>query len=91
MAVDLDALYREYLVRFDREVGPCEVGAFAKYEGRLIKKLGRADFTTAFAAYQDTAERYHATLEAGDTVNDVVVKMLRDQAAGLILKPPGLP
>jgi len=91
MALDLAALYLEYLARFDRQVGAVDVGAFAKYEGRLIKKLGRADFAAAFLTYQETAERYQATLEAGDTVNDVVMKLLRDQAAALILKPPGLP
>jgi hypothetical protein len=90
MALDIDALYKEYLVRFDRDVGACDVGAFAKYQGTLIKKLARDEFEPAFREYHDTAERYHASLDAGDTVNDVVVKLLRDRAAKLVLKPPGV-
>ena len=89
MALDLIALYREYLVRFDREMAGVEVGAFAKYQGRLIKKMSRAEFDDAFTEYHGLAERYHDSLDRGDTINDVVVKMLRDHAATLVLKPPG--
>jgi hypothetical protein len=90
VAIDLPALYVEYLNRFDREVGTTvEVGAFAKYQGRLIKKMSRDEFDPSFTEYADMARRYHDSLERGDTINDVVVKMLRDSAAKLILKPPG--
>jgi hypothetical protein len=89
MALDIAALYLEYLARFDREVGAVDVGAFAKYQGRLIKKMGRDEFEPAFREYHDLAQRYADSLERGDTINDVTVKLLRDQAAKLILKPPG--
>jgi len=89
MALDLTVLYREYLTRFDRELGAVEVGAFAKFQGRLIKKMSRDEFEPAFLEYHDLAERYHDSLDRGDTINDVVVKMLRDHAAKLVLKPPG--
>ena len=88
MAVDLVALYREYLTRFDREVGAVDVGAFAKYQGRLIKKMARDEFDPAFLEYHDLAQRYHDSIDRGDTINDVLIKMLRDHAAKLILKPP---
>jgi hypothetical protein len=89
MALDLAALYLEYLARFDRNVGAVDVGAFAKYEGRLIKKLSRAEFEPAFLEYADLAHRYHDSVDRGDTINDAVVKLLRDQAAKLVIKPPG--
>jgi hypothetical protein len=89
MAIDLAALYLEYLARFDRQVGAVDVGAFAKYEGRLIKKLGRAEFEAAFLEYADLFERYKDSVERGDTINDAMVKLLRDQAAKLVIKPPG--
>jgi hypothetical protein len=88
VAIDLAALYSEYLSRFDRQVGAVEVGAFAKYEGRLVKKMSRDEFDAAFLEYADLAGRYHDSVDRGDTINDVMVKMLRDQAAKLILKPP---
>ena len=79
----------EYLTRFDRQVGAVEVGAFAKYEGRLIKKMSRDEFDPAFLEYADLAGRYHDSVDRGDTINDAMVRMLRDSAAKLILKPPG--
>lgn len=90
MALDLAALYLEYLARFDRQVGAAvDVGAFAKYEGRLIKKLSRAEFEPVFLEYADLARRYADSVDRGDTINDAMVKLLRDQAAKLVLKPPG--
>ena len=91
MALDLPALYREYLTRFDRKLGAVEVGAFAKFEGKLIKKLAREDFEAAFLEYHEIAQRYYEGIERGDTMNDVVVKMLREKAAQLILDPPKPP
>lgn len=88
MALDLPALYGEYLARFDREVSGVEIGAFAKYQGRLIKKMNAEDFECAFMEYHELATHYHDALDRGDTINDVMVKMLRDHAATLVLKPP---
>ena len=89
MALDLTALYREYLVRFDREVGAIQVGQFAKYQGKLIQKLARPDFDELFAEYHELAQHYYESIDRGDTINDVAVKLLREKAAQLILKPPG--
>lgn len=88
MAIDLEDSYREYLARFDREVGPAQIGEFAKFRGRLIKKLAHGEFAPALAEYHELAERYHTSLERGDTINDVMVKLLREQAAKLVLEPP---
>jgi hypothetical protein len=89
MALDLAALYSEYLIRFDREVGAVEIGAFAKYQGRLIKRMARGEFDPAFLEYHDLAQRFHEGLDRGDTINDALIKLLRDHAAKLVLRPPG--
>jgi hypothetical protein len=86
---DLPGRYHEYLERFHKELGDVAVGAFAKYAGKLIKKMSFEDFTPAFIEYTEMAERYHESLERGDTINDVVLKVLREQAAALVLAPPG--
>lgn len=88
MVEDLPARYQEYLGRFAAEVGDVQVGAFAKYAGRLIKKLAFEEFTPAYLEYTELADRYRDSLERGDTVNDVVLRLLRDKAAALVLKPP---
>jgi hypothetical protein len=85
---DLPSRYHEYLARFEREVGKIELGQFAKFAGKLIKKLPFEEFTPAFLEYTEMAERYTESIERGDTINDIVLRLLRDKAAGLVLPPP---
>lgn len=88
MIDDLPAQYHDYLDRFASELGDVKVGAFAKYNGKLIKKLTFEEFTPAFLEYQEIAKRYTESLERGDTINDVVLRLLRERCANLVLKPP---
>jgi hypothetical protein len=88
MIEDLPGRYAEYLERFTREVGELEVGKFAKYRGKLIKKLGFEEFTPAYLEYTEVSDQYFASLQRGDTVNDMVLRMLREQALSLVLAPP---
>jgi hypothetical protein len=85
---DLPERYHEYLERFATAIGEVAVGGFAKYNGRLVKKLGFEDFTPAYLEYTAIVQRYQESLERGDTINDLVIKLLREQAASLVLKPP---
>jgi hypothetical protein len=85
---DLPERYHEYLDRFMTEIGDVKVGAFAKYNGRLIKKLSFEEFTPAWLEYQQIATQYTESLERGDTINDVVLRLLREKAAGVVMKPP---
>jgi len=85
---DLPERYREYLERFTAEIGEMKVGGFAKFNGRLVKKLAFEDFTPAYLEYIEIWERYQESLQRGDTINDLVIKLLREQAANLVLKPP---
>jgi hypothetical protein len=86
---DLPARYHEYLGRFASELGDdVKLGAFAKFGGRLIKKLSFEEFTPAYIEYTEICERYNESLERGDTINDLVLRLLREQAAALVLKPP---
>jgi hypothetical protein len=86
---DLPERYHEYLERFAREVGEVKAGAFAKYNGKLIKKLSFEEFTPAFIEYTEMLLHYRESVDRGDTVNDLILRLLRDHAADLILKPPG--
>lgn len=38
--------------------------------------------------YEALAQRYFDSVERGDTVNDVVVRLLRERAANLLLAAP---
>lgn len=85
---DLPARYHEYLERFTTEIGTQQVGEFAKWNGKLIKKLSFEEFTPVYLEYTEILQRYTESLERGDTINDVVLRLLRDRAANLVLKPP---
>jgi hypothetical protein len=86
---DLPGRYHEYLERFTTHLGDVAVGGFAKFGGRLIKKLSFEEFTPAYIEYTEMADRFAESVERGDTINDVVLKVLREQAAALVLAPPG--
>ncbi len=86
---DLPARYHDYLDRFTTKVGDHKVGEFAKWSSKLIKKLSFEEFTPAFLEYMELSDQYFASIERGDTINDVVLRVLRDKAATLVLAPPG--
>jgi hypothetical protein len=88
MAEDVAAEYAQYLQRFDAQVGEAEPGAFAKFRGRLIRKLDLDEFTTRWGEYHELAGHYFQSIDRGDTINDMVVRLLRDHAATLVLTSP---
>jgi hypothetical protein len=85
---DLTTRYHEYLDRFATEIGQVAIGSFAKFDGKLIKKLAFDEFVAAVEAYDELSTRYRDSVDRGDTINDAAVKILREQAAALVLKPP---
>lgn len=81
--------YAEYLARFDKAAGDAvAVGAFAKYKGRLIKKMTAEEFAEKNREYLELAGHYLTSLDRGDTINDVVVRLVRERAAELVLTSP---
>jgi hypothetical protein len=85
---DLADRYHEYLERWKRNAGDVPVGSFAKFQGKLIKKFSFEEFAPILLEYLEMVTRYEESIERGDTINDVVLKVLRDQAAQLMLTPP---
>jgi hypothetical protein len=79
------AEYAAYLGRFEAMLGPCEFGAYAKFQGRLVKKLRYDEFEARWRDYQNALTAYAGILERGDTINDAVVKLLRERSDELLL------
>jgi hypothetical protein len=82
---DLVEEYRLYLQRFDEAMGPCDFGAYAKHQGRLIKKLRYDEFEAKWKEYRDLDKAYAKILERGDTINDMIVRILRERCDELLL------
>jgi hypothetical protein len=83
-----DKAFEEYLERFAEIAGDHEFGAFVKHEGRLVKKLDREEFDALNGEYYELAKRYFESIDRGDTINDVVVRMIRQKATELFLTSP---
>jgi hypothetical protein len=81
--------YREYLERFDEAAGqPADFGTFVKHNGRLCKKLRYDEFEPLYKEYNEVAQAYFESIDRGDTINDVIVKLIRDRATELIIVSP---
>jgi hypothetical protein len=81
--------YKEYLERFDAlGDGPSEFGDFRKHNGRLVKKMRFDEFEPVYTEYTEVAKAYFDSVDRGDTINDVVVKLIRDRATDLVKTSP---
>jgi hypothetical protein len=78
--------YRAYLDRFEQTVGPLDFGTYATYNGRLIKKLTFDEFETKWKEFAEVTEAYERIVENGDTINDVLVKVLRERCDELLVE-----
>ncbi len=87
-ALDLQAEFDGYLARFAEHVGDVDFGVFVKHEGRLVQKLRRDEFDAVYKEYYEMAKRYFESIDRGDTINDIVVRSLRQKAAELFLTSP---
>jgi hypothetical protein len=85
---DLIEEYRAYLERFEALAGPGEFGSFIKHAGRLVKKLRYDEFEPKYVEWRDVSVAYNDSVAAGDTINDLVVKILRERATELLLEAP---
>jgi hypothetical protein len=85
-ATDMVEEYRSYLQRFEEKLGACEFGEYAKHQGRLIRKLRYDEFETKLREFREVDKAYGEILERGDTINDVLVKVLRERSDELVLE-----
>ncbi len=82
--------YREYLERFERSVGAgLAIGGYGKFQGRLVKKLTLDEFAALEADYRRLCNDFDRTVISGATINNRLLKAIRERAAELVLKPPG--
>jgi hypothetical protein len=78
--------YRLYLERFDRLLGPCEFGTYTKYHNHLIKKLTYDEFEPRWHELAEIEKAYEEVIERGDTINDVLMKVLRERRDELLVE-----
>jgi hypothetical protein len=67
-------------------VGQSDFGSYAKHNGRLIKKLTYDEFESRWGELHEVDKAYSAILANGDTINDALVKVLRERCDELLLE-----
>ena len=77
--------FREYVERFDKELGPKEFGQFGTWERQLVKKLKFDEFTVKYRQFKEMEHVYKGIVERGDTINDMMLHELREHAAELLI------
>jgi hypothetical protein len=82
--------YATYLERFDRTLGKAAVGGYAKFDGKLVKKLTPEEFAAKSKEYAELKANYDKIVEHGYTISNVLVRVLRERAAELVVEPPRL-
>jgi hypothetical protein len=85
-AGDMVEEYRAYLQRFEQKLGACDFGEYAKHGSRLVKKLRYDEFEIKWREFREVTKAYDEILTRGDTINDVLVKVLRERSDELVLE-----
>jgi hypothetical protein len=88
---DLVDEYRAYLARFEKSFGACEFGESRKHpeqKGRMVKKLRLEEFEAKYLELFNVEQAYKAIVERGDTINDMIVRLMRERADDLLLPRP---
>ena len=80
--------FRAYLGRFEGAAGEHDFGDFVKFHGRLVKKLTYDEFVQRWEEYLRLKNTYEEIFQRGDTINDAMVRVLKERAAELMLDPP---
>ncbi len=80
-----DDPYRDYLQRFEHEIGAIAVGGYGKYQGKLVRKLNPAEFAKKHDELLTLRGTYEKILERGDTLNDAILRLLRERQAELLV------
>jgi hypothetical protein len=79
--------YLEYLARFEQLVGALSIGAYGKYQGKLVRKLSADEFAVKHGELSKLSKTYQTILERGDTLNDALTKLLRERQIELLFEP----
>jgi hypothetical protein len=80
--------YLEYLANFELQVGVLAVGAYGKFQGKLVRKLSAEEFAARHTEFVTLDQTYRGILARGDTINDAVVRLWRECRAELLIDGP---
>lgn len=81
-----DALdFSLYEQRFHHEVGALHVGQYGAFHGRLVPRLGAAEFQQRAQRYLSLGQQFCESVQRGDTTDEALIAQLRALEADLVL------
>jgi len=81
-----DDLYETYTAKFDSQLGPLDVGQFARWQRTLVQRLGREEFEERWLEFKDYEKVYRTLIETGATVTNALYDEIEDKATQLLLQ-----
>lgn len=78
--------YLDYLSRWEQNVGAVPVGQYGKWKSTMVRKLAPAEFLNKLDEYNQLSSHYQKVLERGDTLNDTMIRLLRERAIELLIE-----
>ena len=82
--------FAAYQERAAAVFGDAAPGSYAKFAGRLVRRLSEAEFAAHHAAHLAARAAFEARLVRGDTLDDASMQELAERAAALLLPVPEL-
>ena len=78
--------FKQYITRFQTDVGQREFGEYGSWNGFVVKKMNFDEFVAKYEEFRNLERLYADILERGDTVNDAIFRTLREQGANLLIE-----
>ncbi|MBU1068968.1 hypothetical protein KKD52_08810 [Myxococcota bacterium] len=78
--------FKQYITRFQTDVGNREFGEYGSWNGFVVKKMNFDEFVAKYEEFRNLERLYADILERGDTVNDAIFRTLREQGANLLIE-----
>jgi hypothetical protein len=77
--------FKEYLKRFETEIGAREFGEYGTWNQFVIKKFNFDEFVTKYEEFKTLQDLYAEILKRGDTVNDAIFRSLKEVGANILI------
>ena len=78
--------FKQYIERYQKEVGNREFGEYGSWNGFVVKKMNFDEFVAKYEEFRNLERLYADILERADTVNDAIFRTLREQGANLLIE-----
>ncbi len=90
MNIDYDAAFDKYNTRYEEHLGAKPIGAYAKFNKHMIKRLDREEFDGHLDKYVQLHGACKRMLDGGSTISDALVHDFEEAAAWVAVQAPDL-